>query len=466
MTLTHNDLLFSPTRDGVPSSDDNFTANDLVAAQDALETEAREVLGETGNQCTYDLGYIKQPLYACLTCLNNCAVCAACSVACHGDHDLVELFNRRDFQCECGTRRMGAGSFCSLSPRTDAPISEGNRHDKNFRNEFCICGRLYDPATETDSMYQCIVCEDWLHHECLLGSHSDLNDAPLGPDDFDQIICDGCVKTNRHGVRSMVLERYAGRKGTGVMVIGGEGGREVLGRAILEDDDQEVTIEMEAAATAAPADATSTTTEKRKADSPKLEGDLEPAPKKLRTDNASTSKLSSSTPSILPSTASVLPTPSAESSQPPAVSAPPSAAGECKAPLPFAPGEVSPLMKLESEGRKLNVYLEEGWMMRWCRCSKCAPSFYDLPYFLEEEEVYEPPEDPDAQKSTLELGMEALARMPREQAIEGAMAFQGLSERLKAYLRPLAATGTTITKEIIDEFFEREKEARGQAGAD
>lgn len=29
-------------------------------------------------------------------------------------------------------------------------------------------------------------------------------------------------------------------------------------------------------------------------------------------------------------------------------------------------------------------------------------------------------------KSTLELGMEALSRMPRAQAIEGAMAFQGL----------------------------------------
>jgi hypothetical protein len=69
---------------------------------------------------------IVSKLYACLTCLNNCAVCAACSVACHGEHDLVELFNRRNFQCECGTRRMGAGSFCSLSPRTDAPVCKGN----------------------------------------------------------------------------------------------------------------------------------------------------------------------------------------------------------------------------------------------------------------------------------------------------------------------------------------------------
>lgn len=146
MTLTHESLLFSPTRDGVPSSDDNFTAGDLVAAQDALEAEARETLPFSFGQCTYDLGYIKQPvsvawwhlnpvdqeltarsqLYSCLTCLNYSAVCAACSIACHGEHHLVELFNRRHFRCDCGTERMGAGSCCSISPRDDAPRNAEN----------------------------------------------------------------------------------------------------------------------------------------------------------------------------------------------------------------------------------------------------------------------------------------------------------------------------------------------------
>jgi E3 ubiquitin-protein ligase UBR7 len=60
--LTPRDLKFSPTREGVPSSDDNYLASDLVAAQDALEAEARDVLGETGVCCTHDLGYIKQPV--------------------------------------------------------------------------------------------------------------------------------------------------------------------------------------------------------------------------------------------------------------------------------------------------------------------------------------------------------------------------------------------------------------------
>ena len=81
--LTEDALKCSPTREGVPSSEP-FTADDLVAAQDELEREAREVLPFSFSQCTYDLGYIRQPLYACLTCLNNCAVCAACSISCHG----------------------------------------------------------------------------------------------------------------------------------------------------------------------------------------------------------------------------------------------------------------------------------------------------------------------------------------------------------------------------------------------
>jgi len=80
--LNRDSLLFSPTRDGVPSSD--VYASDILAGQEALEQEARDILPFAIDQCTYDMGYIRQPLYACLTCLNHGAVCAACSIACHG----------------------------------------------------------------------------------------------------------------------------------------------------------------------------------------------------------------------------------------------------------------------------------------------------------------------------------------------------------------------------------------------
>lgn len=57
--------------------------------------------------------------------------------------------------------------------------------------------------------------------------------------------------------------------------------------------------------------------------------------------------------------------------------------------------------------------------------------------------------------------MDALLRMPREKAIEGALAFQGLSQRLKAFLKPYSDAHQTITKELIDEFFLEEKRNNG-----
>lgn len=85
-------------------------------------------------------------------------------------------------------------------------------------------------------------------------------------------------------------------------------------------------------------------------------------------------------------------------------------------------------------------------------------------------------------KSTEELGLAALAQMPRDQAIEGAFAYQNLrfarssltvrfflplliifnhilsSTKLKAYLKPFADAKKVVTKEIIEEFFNAEKE--------
>ncbi|KAK4047028.1 hypothetical protein OIO90_006349 [Microbotryomycetes sp. JL221] len=67
----------------------------------------------------------------------------------------------------------------------------------------------------------------------------------------------------------------------------------------------------------------------------------------------------------------------------------------CKAP-PLLAATRTPLAILQASGGKPNVYLQDGWMDRWCRCSICLPNFVSLPFLLEEEEVYEPPEDPDA----------------------------------------------------------------------
>lgn len=462
--LTRDSLLFSPTRDGVPSSDDNFTAGDLVAAQDALEAEAREVIPYTFSHCTGDMGYIKQPVFACRTCLNDAGVCAGCSLGCHAEHELVELFTRRSFKCDCGTERMGAGSFCSLSKRDDAPANADNTYSKNFKGEFCICGVLYDPHTETDAMYQCLVCEDWLHHACLFGTHSDAEASPLGTDDFDMLICAGCVVGNPHLKR--VLDRWAGVEGRGMMMIGKDD--KVLGRTVAVDEEEDGDLPSDGEGNPAVPDPETTkkessnTVEKRKAESQEV-GDLDPpsteeerAMKKSRhvgRDSTGNSSLASSWSSTSSATA-----PASETSSSTVASSSASASTiVCIAP-PNLPSGTSVLAKLEKEGARLNVYLDDGWMERWCRCRECLSYLHRFPYLLEEEDIYDPPEDPDAHKSTLELGMEALSRMPRAQALDGVAAFAGLSERLKTFLRPHALAGETITKTMVDTFFAEERE--------
>ncbi|GAA6049601.1 hypothetical protein JCM3770_005029 [Rhodotorula araucariae] len=431
--LNRDALLFSPTRDDVPSSDDHFTATDLIAAQDALEAEARETLPYRFDQCTYDLGYIKQPLFACRTCLGDRAVCAACSIACHGEHELVELFNRRNFRCDCGTEAMGAGSTCSISGRDDAAPNMLNRYDANFQGRFCFCerGKNYDPQTETDDMLQCLVCEDWLHAACVGLPHSDDDDDPAKPlrqDDFDQLICWRCVK-GHPDVRRIAL-RYAGVEGTGVMLLTPQS--RILGKTRSADDDDEGTVKGEepgepAATSTVPALLEVDAEGKRKAEDEIAE---QPPLKRAKADSAA-------------DTAENAPVPS-----PAACSAPPAVAEDD-----------SPLVQLEKTIPQPNIYLEDGWMERWCRCSECLGNFTKLPFLLEEEEVFEPPQDPDAHKSTFELGMNHLLnRMPRIQALDSVRAFTGLSDRLKAFFRPHADSGTTITKEHIQSFFAKEKD--------
>lgn len=467
--LNHEALLFSPTRDGVPSSDDNFYASDLIAAQDALEAEAREAVPYAA-ECSYDLGYIKQPLYACRTCLNYKAVCVACSVACHAEHDLIELFNRRDFRwvpaalqglrpkadanrtdvrnsCDCGTEAMGAGSCCQISGRTDAPRNDRNKYDHNFRGEFCWCGRPYDPHTEENDMIQCIVCEDWCHEPCLMGRQqsrasggSGAENAPAGgatatddpeeddtvlsPDDFDVLVCQRCVRS-RDDLRHL-LQRYAGIPGSGVVIISEDD--KVLGTIdITEGDDaQDLAATFE--------DKAGQAGQARQGAEERAQAGGEPATSAKRSEghdsDASDRPAKRARVQEDPAGVSVVSAPAATLSLLTNLGADAASTGgpsnsTCRAPGLAVATDVRPLRRLEASTARMNVYLQEGFMDRWCRCGEvgpaslapicsrrqaelcfrrqCLATLIKYPYLLEEEEVYEPPEDPDACQSLLAL---------------------------------------------------------------
>jgi hypothetical protein len=103
------------------------------------------------------------------------------------EHKLVELWTKRSFRCDCPTTpatasateddseslpkieagtssspsRPSRGRRCTLHPADQQPQSanEHNVYSKNFKGEFCRCGRAYDPETEEEAMLNCIACE-------------------------------------------------------------------------------------------------------------------------------------------------------------------------------------------------------------------------------------------------------------------------------------------------------------------
>ncbi|CUM64133.1 uncharacterized protein PRCAT00001724001 [Priceomyces carsonii] len=192
---------------------DCVTAVDYVNTQSQLEKEAIEMMPYDPKECTFTKGPTRQPVFACLTCSrlnddNPVGVCYSCSIQCHSTHDIVELFAKRDFVCDCGTTRMAKTtngacklrireqeSNSSIRPRTgsfDAPThwkhelehaaedipSSSNIYTQNFEGLFCSCLKPYNHLEETGTMIQCFFgfeCgEEWYHDRCILGYGPDI----------------------------------------------------------------------------------------------------------------------------------------------------------------------------------------------------------------------------------------------------------------------------------------------------
>lgn len=143
-------------------------------------------------------GYVKrQAIYACLTCCpeakmddtKRAGLCLACSLHCHENHELIELYTKRNFRCDCGNPKFGTQS-CTFTPeKTD--LNYENRYNQNFSGLYCICHRPYpDPeATEEEEMIQCVVCEDWLHENHLEAT------VPNN-DQYSEMVCKACMEDN------------------------------------------------------------------------------------------------------------------------------------------------------------------------------------------------------------------------------------------------------------------------------
>ncbi|CAN1254413.1 Putative E3 ubiquitin-protein ligase UBR7 [Linum perenne] len=166
-------------------NDRTVTMDEYLKEVEAEELEADLVLGgDEGKECTYNTGYMKrQAIFSCLTCTpeGNAGVCTACSLSCHDGHEIVELWTKRNFRCDCGNSKFGV-FFCKLCPSKDVENVE-NSYNHNFKGHYCTCGRPYpDP-----------VAEDWFHEEHL-GLES-LNEIPRDNDGepiYEDFICKAC----------------------------------------------------------------------------------------------------------------------------------------------------------------------------------------------------------------------------------------------------------------------------------
>lgn len=143
-------------------------------------------------------GYVKrQAIYACLTCCpdaktdpaKRAGVCLACSLNCHENHELVELYTKRNFRCDCGNPKFNSHP-CTFTPnKTD--LNYENRYNQNFSGIYCVCHRPYpDPeAIVEEEMIQCIICEDWLHCNHLEAT------VPHN-DQYSEMVCKDCMEDN------------------------------------------------------------------------------------------------------------------------------------------------------------------------------------------------------------------------------------------------------------------------------
>ncbi|KAF1931518.1 uncharacterized protein M421DRAFT_417288 [Didymella exigua CBS 183.55] len=500
-------------------SESSQTAAEFINEQLNMEAEAREALPYQFDTCTRDLGPLRQSLYACLTCSpppasaaqvhTPAGVCYSCSISCHGEHTLVELFNKRDFVCDCGTTRMPENSPCTLRINsktgqkgdvTGETPAKGNSYNQNFKNRFCGCGEDYDAHQEKGTMFQCLGLgtteeggcgEDWWHPECLVGftreeyakliekpetkdpngsaadgeldrearkensnttdtpvldaaaleqNGADGNDVvaeaedvededpPLPPgfpseDDFDHFLCYKCIEANPW------IKSYAGSPG-------------FLPPVYTEKELNAAQATQISAETVTNGDS-----KKRKACDDHVETDASlpvPAPakrKKSEDPNGALSSIPEDTATVI-STLAI--TPKKEDM------------AICKvASLP--PPSTIALTK------PFSLFLKPAFRDHLCHCAEHFLVLKPHQQLLEEEDTYEPPISEDGEEgaqsvgtgSILNRGEAAFNNMDRVRAIQGAMAYAQLKDKVSAFLKPFAESGRAVGAEDVKAYFEK-----------
>jgi len=109
-------------------------------------------------------------------------------INCHDGHDVIELYSRLDFRCDCGNGRMPQS--CKLFNDKLDYENEGNFYNPNFFDCYCTCKKPHAPEYMDQFMIQCYHCEDWFHNHHLTPKLSEAVDEKYF------LLCTSCVEKN------------------------------------------------------------------------------------------------------------------------------------------------------------------------------------------------------------------------------------------------------------------------------
>lgn len=394
----------------------SITMVDILAQENELEEEYAAVLGASDDKCcTYGKGPIKrQALYSCLTCcpdsvkdLDKCAgICLACSLQCHENHELVELYTKRNFRCDCPTERFANGINCILNAGVVAgdkkmPKNESNLYNQNFQGLYCTCKRPYpDPESPTEeTMLQCAVCEDWFHLQ-----HVGVKVKKLR-DDYHEMVCPGCMQ------KYEFLQDYIG-----------------LALTRLEDlDESNVSVESD----------------------DKLKSDLDKSISEIMNMSGAVEGDASEEASTSEKAAAV----GEENAgpEPPAKRQKTDESTGCRRP------------KIRPEWDKnIATFWLSDWRSALCKCKECLPLYETakIAFLLDPEDSanhYEERGRKTAKESCYEQGIRALSSIERTKQIDAITEYNRMKDKLKDYLHSFVVNKKVVTEEDINRFFQEMK---------
>lgn len=400
----------------------------------------------------------------------------------------MELFNKRDFTCDCGTTRLPATSPCSLriNPETGtkgdvhSEASEPkNRYNHNFRNRFCGCGCDYDAYKEKGTMFQCLGLgsaddggcgEDWWHPGCIAG---------LGPDWYENMSDKGTSKKSKQRSEGP-LEPIAEVPESSVAESSNNTQSDKKDDAPKPDPVAEEEEEPEEEDPPLPPgfpdedDFEGFICYKCVDTNPWIKryagtsGFLAPVFKRSAAPSPETEVAAKSTDLLTPSSSESRKRKS-EDDESSNCSSSKRVKGDEGARLEkesnnddkLTPQSCKVKALPEARDGQMSLFFKSEFRDHLCRCSDCFPQLSKHPQLLEEEETYEPPvsEDGDGGGSTVgsgsiyDRGESALKNVDRVRAIEGVMAYNHLKEKLTPFFQKFAESGQAISAEDIKEHF-------------